>query len=194
MKKIFILVFNTLIISGLTFAQRPNDLRCEHLTHPLGIDTSSPRLTWLLDDTRYGAIQHAYRINVGTDSANIALGQGNNWDTGKVSSDKMLAVYQGQPLQPFTKYWWQVRVWDKDDVELSSEVASFETGMMHISNWHGAWISDRNDIQYRPAPYFRKKFTIDRPVKSARAYIAVAGLYELYVNGDKTGNHRLDPM
>ncbi|MDR2234411.1 MAG: glycoside hydrolase family 78 protein, partial [Tannerella sp.] len=28
----------------------------------------------------------------------------------------------------------------------------------------------------------------------ARAYIAAAGLYELYINGEKIGNHRLDPM
>ncbi|MGJ1238592.1 alpha-L-rhamnosidase N-terminal domain-containing protein [Sphingobacterium siyangense] len=30
-------------------------------------------------------------------------------------------------------------------------------------------------------------------MKSARAYVAVAGLYELYINGEKIGNHRLDP-
>lgn len=32
-----------------------------------------------------------------------------------------------------------------------------------------------------------------RSIKEARAYIAVAGLYELYINGSRIGDHRLDP-
>ena len=31
-------------------------------------------------------------------------------------------------------------------------------------------------------------------MKSARAYVAAAGLYELHINGRKVGDHRLDPM
>ena len=30
----------------------PADLRCEHLTNPLGMDTPAPRFTWLLEDLR----------------------------------------------------------------------------------------------------------------------------------------------
>ena len=192
--KIIIAIANLFIFCAFSFAQHPSNLRCEHLTNPLGIDTPSPRLTWLLDDARYGAVQNAYRIIVGTDSTAVTRGQGNSWDTQKVLSDKMLVTFQGQSLQPFTKYYWQVRLWDKDNAELPSDVATFETGMMHISNWQGAWISDRNDIHFKPAPYFRKKFAVDKMIKSARVYIAVAGLYELYLNGEKTGNQRLDPM
>ena len=198
--KPIITIINLFIISVLSFAQRPDYLRCEHLTNPLGLDEPAPRLTWLLDDNRYMAVQNAYRIIVGTDSMAVARGQGNCWDTQKVSSDKMLAVYQGQKLQPFTKYYWQVRLWDKDNAELTSAVASFETGMMHVDNWKGAWISDGHglngkSIAVKPAPYFRKKFDAgSKKIRSARAYIAVAGLYELYINGEKIGNHRLDPM
>ena len=49
-------------------------------------------------------------------------------------------------------------------------------------------------MDYKPAPYFRKEFVVNKSIYSARAYIAVAGLYELYMNGQKVGNHRLDPM
>ena len=56
------------------------------------------------------------------------------------------------------------------------------------------WIGDGRDINYQPASYFRKKFSAGKTILSARAYIAVAGLYELYINGEKIGNHRLDPM
>ena len=198
--KSIITIVNVLIFCILTNAQQPDKLRCEHLINPLGIDENSPRLTWLLNDARFGAIQNAYRIIVGTDSLAVALGQGTSWDTQKVLSDKMLVSYQGQQLQPFTKYFWQVRVWDKDNVEQSSTVASFETGMMNIDNWKGVWISDGHglngkSIDVKPAPYFRKQFdTGGKTIRSARAYIAVAGLYELYINGEKTGDHRLDPM
>ena len=192
--KSIITIIQLFIFCSFTFAQLPANLRCEYLTNPLGLDAPSPRLSWLLDDARNGAVQNAYRIIVGVDSATVSRGQGNIWDTQKVSSDNMSVTYQGQKLQPFTKYYWQVRVWDKDNVEQTSTVASFETGMMDIRNWKGAWISDRNDINYRPAPYFRKKFNVDKTIKSARVYLAVAGLYELYVNGKQTGNQRLDPM
>ncbi|MCL2511701.1 MAG: glycoside hydrolase family 78 protein [Bacteroidales bacterium] len=195
----FIITYLILTFCTLSFAQRPADLRCEHLSNPLGMDTPLPRMTWRLDDARFGAIQNAYRIVVGADSVAVAHGQGNIWDTQKVSSDKMLVVYQGQILQPFTKYYWQVRLWDKDNVELSSAVASFETGMMSMDNWKGYWISDGHglnghNIDVKPAPYFRKQFDAAKKIRSARAYIAVAGLYELYINGQKIGNHRLDPM
>ncbi len=179
----------------LSFAQpRPDNLKCEYLVNPLGIDATSPRLTWLLDDSRYGIMQNAYRIVVGADSVSVVRGQGNIWDTQKVTSDKMLVTYQGKKLEPFTKYYWQVRLWDKDNTELVSTVASFETGMMEIDNWKGAWISDGRGVDYQPAPYFRKQFNLNKKIKSARAYIAVGGLYELYINGKKVGDHRLDPM
>lgn len=106
----------------------------------------------------------------------------------------MLITYAGKQLEPFAKYYWKVIGGDLENKEVSSPVSSFETGMMDIKNWQGAWIGDGKDINYEAAPYFRKKFATNKTIKSARAYIAVAGLYELYINGEKIGNHRLDPM
>lgn len=173
---------------------KPETLSCERLMNPLGIDNATPRLSWRLDDTRKDARQIAYQVIVGTDSLDVVNGKGNTWDTQKTQSDAILVTYKGEKLNPFTRYYWKVNIWDKDNVPSTSSVAAFETGMMDIKNWQGAWITDRNDINYRPAPYFRKKFTTGKTVKSARAYVAVAGLYELYINGEKIGNHRLDPM
>ncbi|MBS1609080.1 MAG: glycoside hydrolase family 78 protein, partial [Bacteroidetes bacterium] len=92
------------------------------------------------------------------------------------------------------KYYWQVKVWDKDGIAIVSPVANFETGMLQMKNWQGAWIQDTRDINLKPAPYFRKSFAVNKKIVSARAYIAVAGLYELYINGQRIGDHRLDPM
>ncbi|WP_245590597.1 glycoside hydrolase family 78 protein [Adhaeribacter aquaticus] len=170
-------------------------LRSEHLINPIGIDAPNPRLAWRLEDTRRGAKQTAYQVFVGTDSLAVSQGRGNSWDSGKISSDANLVVYKGNALQPFTKYFWRVDVWDKEGQKGGlGKMASFETGLMNKQNWQGAWISDSRDVNLKPAPYFRKAFTASKKVKSARAYIAVGGLYELYLNGKKVSNHRLDPM
>ena len=173
----------------------PYALLCEHLERPIGVDQSNPRFSWKLMDSRQGAKQTAYRLFVGKDSSAVLQKKADSWDTEKLNSEITLLRYQGKKLQPFTKYYWMVEVWDKDAEPSRSVVSSFETGMMNMSNWQGTWISDGNDIDKRPAPYFRKVFSPEnKKIKSARAYMAAAGLYELYLNGEKVGNHRLDPM
>lgn len=148
----------------------------------------------MLNDTRQGARQTAYQLLVSTDSLKVNDEKGDIWNSGKKESDEILVTYPEKNLRPFTKYYWKVNVWDKDGVKVSSDINSFETGMMGMQNWQGAWIGDNRDINYKPAPYFRKTFNTQKKIKSARAYIAVAGLYELYINGEKIGNHRLDPL
>jgi alpha-L-rhamnosidase len=121
-------------------------------------------------------------------------GTASDWDSKRIESDRMLITYGGRKLQPFTRYFWSLQTWDKDAVPSEPVISSFETGMLGMENWKGNWISDGESINTKPAPYFRKEFRIVRKVKSARAYIAVGGLYELYLNGKKVGDHRLDPM
>ena len=173
----------------------PEQLQCEYLVNPLGIDAKTPRLKWKINDQRKGAIQQAYNIYVGTDSVDVLNGKGNMWNSQKVISEEMLVSYKGKPLEPFTKYYWTVQVWDMDgNLSKSSKIASFEMGMMQMTNWNGSWITDSRDYNIKPAPYFRKEFEITKKIITARAYIAVGGLYELEINGKRVGDHRLDPM
>lgn len=171
-------------------------LKCEHLVNPLGIDAANPRLSWMMQDDRSNARQSAYRIMVGTDSLALVKKKATFWDSGKINTAQSLINYQGQPLAPFTKYFWTVELWDKDGKPIApASLATFETGMIKMEHWKGDWISDKNDIHKVEAPYFRKTFnTTAKTIKHARAYLAAAGLYELYLNGEKIGNHRLDPM
>ena len=198
MKQYSLIVMLLLTVFTLnTYAQQcqPKDLVCEYMVNPIGIDAPSPRLKWQLNDQRQGALQQACQIFVGTDSLAVLHGEGNIWNSQKKASAEMLFTLQGKPLNPFTKYYWTVQVWDKNGKKSSpAKIASFETGMMQMKNWKGSWISDSQDINLKPAPYFRKVFKPTGKIISARAYIAVAGLYELFINGQKVGNHRLDPM
>ncbi len=171
------------------------NLKCEHLVNPIGVDSPAPRFTWQVEAGKTGIKQTAYSIIVGTDSMDVVLGRGTVWNSGKFPSQNSLANYSGSSFKPFTKYYWRVKIWIGKDIPSNwSKVASFETGMMDSKNWQGDWISDSRDVNLKPAPWFRKEFKTPKTVKSARAYIAAGGLYELYINGQKVGNHRLDPM
>ncbi|WP_313530489.1 alpha-L-rhamnosidase [Sphingobacterium multivorum] len=194
-----ILLTILLCITNSTYAQPKSNciavqLTCERLVNPLGIDATQPRLSWRLEDQRNGAVQQAYQILLGQDSLALLKETKNSWDSGKQLSSSMLVTYNGAQLKPQTTYFWKVKVWDKDGISTSSKIASFETGMMGMDLWKGKWISDNKDIHARETPYFRTEFKINKPIKSARAYIATAGLYELSMNGQRVGDHRLDPM
>ncbi len=192
---LFLIFFSiSTILQAQTGQTSVNDLRCEYMQNPLGVDSSNPRFSWKLEDNTPGTSQEAYQIFVSTDSAKVADGFGDSWNSGKTISSSILTQYNGEELQPFTKYFWTVAVWNNRGERKLSSVASFETGMMGIGNWTGAWISDDKDIREKAAPYFRKEFKAEKKIKSARAYVAAAGLYELYLNGKKVGDHVLDPI
>lgn len=169
------------------------NLRCEYLTQPIGLDAEQPRFSWFLKSDEANIMQQSYHIYVGVDSTQVANRQGDFW-TKNVESGINLIDYDGKPLQPFTKYYWAVEITNQNGHKSNLGISSFETGMMKTSNWKGSWIKDDGDIDLKPAPYFRKELTIKKKVKKARAYITAAGLYELYINRSKIGNHSLDPI
>ena len=170
----------------------PIDLRCEYLTTPLGIDRTEPRFQWRLKDASENSLQTAYQITIGKDSAALSKGKGILWQK-TVSSPFTQATYTGKPLAPRTKYYWSISVWNKDKQKSVPVISWFETGQQDNANWQGHFISDGQDKESRQTPYFRKQVHIDKELQSARAYIVAAGLYELEINGEKAGDHFLDP-
>ncbi|GJM34219.1 MAG: alpha-rhamnosidase [Saprospiraceae bacterium] len=173
----------------------PTNLTCEYLVNPIGIDAQLPRLRWQMQEQRKGSRQNAYRLIVGTDSTAVAGGVGNVWDTQQLEGDEMLVHFRGKPLEPFTRFYWTVQLWDENNKKSPlAPVAYFETGMMETKNWLGAFILDTEDIDIKAAPYFRKVFTPSGKIIKARIYITAAGLFELSINGRKVGDHLLDPM
>ena len=138
------------------------DLRSEHLDRPIGLDNPVPRLSWRMEDGRQGAVQTSWRIVVDEDSLNVVNGCGRMWDSGKNDSRNLLVAYAGKKLQPFTRYYWKVICSDMEYKETASPVSYFETGMMGMQHWQGAWIGDGKDIHYGPAPTSEKS---SRPAK-----------------------------
>src|SRR5690554_7199514 len=82
---LLILIFNRSVSTSQTVS-KPHLLKTDHLENPIGIDNSNPRLMWMMDDTRPGACQTAFRVIVGIDSLEVLNGEGEIWDTGRTDS------------------------------------------------------------------------------------------------------------
>lgn len=96
----------------------------------LGTDARRPILSWVLGSDVPGARQTAYQIRVH-----------GIWDSGKVSSARSVAVaYAGPPLQPRTRYDWQVRVWDELDRPSAWSPASWWETALLGTGWQAQWI------------------------------------------------------
>ncbi|MBT3273794.1 MAG: family 78 glycoside hydrolase catalytic domain [Spirochaetales bacterium] len=168
-------------------------LFCEYAANPIGLDVPEPRFSWVLQSDRRGEMQTAYQILVAGSLANLERGIGDKWDSAKVSSSRSAnVVYQGETLSSTEEYYWKVRVWDGDGGEGAySEPEAFEMGLLHETDWLGTWIQADDEIA---SPIFRKVFSLGKQIKKARIYLSGLGLYELYLNGEKVGDHVLDPV
>lgn len=177
--------------------------KCEQRVCPLGIDVSRPALGWMLESSRRNGQQTAYQILAASNPELLVSGKPDLWDSGKVCSNTSLGIpYAGKPLVSGQRVWWQVRVWDRDDVA-GPYVAPqwWEMALLSPADWHGKWISDGRALPKKdedcyvpaPAPLLRKGFRITGPVRRARIYISGLGYHELRINGTKVGDHMLDP-
>jgi alpha-L-rhamnosidase len=179
------------------------DLRCEYRVDPLGIDTPSPRLSWVLESRSRGQSQTAYQILAATSSAQLFKDQGDLWDSGKVaSSSSVHVVYGGKGLASGQRVYWKVRAWDADGKpSLYSRPACWEMALLQPSDWQARWIqrktsgavSEADAFDDHPAPLFRKEFALDKKIVRARACVSGLGYYELHLNGQRVGDHDLDP-
>ncbi len=128
-------------------------LTCEHLTNPVGIGASQPRLSWKLRSTRTGEVQTAWEIRAASSAAALKSNAPDLWNSGKVTSDQSILIpWGGKTLASRSLVFWQVRVWDKDGQPADwSSVASFELGLLDTTNeWKGKWITadlPRYDIE-----------------------------------------------
>lgn len=178
----------------------PQRLRCEYLENPLGLDVATPRLGWIVAGEGRARHQTAYQILVARNEAELQAGRGTLWDSGKVLSDETNAIaYAGSALGSAERVCWSVRVWDEQDRPSAwSPAAWWETGLLHPADWHGRWIA-RSAYQVglhepppRP-PLLRRSFSLSGKVRNARAYIVGLGYFELSLNGQRVGDHLLDP-
>jgi alpha-L-rhamnosidase len=203
MKRLLLIITLAISISATATPITPQNLRCEYIENPLGIDTKIPRLSWTLSSTERNAMQSAYEIIISERIGDIQKQVGNVWSSGKVVSSQQNNIeYRGGALKSFARYYWSVKVYNQNGEASSwSQPAWFETAMLEASDWKAKWISDgknqpaKDEDYYKEdrMPLFRKEFSAAKAIASARLYISGMGYYEAYLNGKKIGDHVLDP-
>lgn len=159
-------------------------LQCDYMKNPIGFDFDRPVLLWVVEDDGADKGQSAFRVQIATDPQflNIVL------DTGKTASDVSNGFRPELTLEPCTKYYWRVNVWDEKDCETGfSAPAEFETAR-YGQAWKAEWIGA--DCQYAQ---LRKGFSIDKKVVKARAYASGVGLYRMFINGKPVSEELLTP-
>ncbi len=181
----------------------PFDLQCEYRVNPIGIDAVQPRLFWEIPNTPRGTMQSAYQVMVASSDSLLNSDNPDLWNSGKVTSNENIQVdYNGKKLESGERCYWKIRFWDQQgNVSNYSKSAWWETGLLSAGNWKGNWIyngtaapdSDADMYKDIPAPLFRKEFSTSKKIASARLYISGLGYYEAYINGDRVGDHVLDP-
>jgi len=173
------------------------DLRTNHLSDPMGLDTSLPLLSWTLSDPTIGARQSAFQIQVAASEQDLDVEEARVWDSGRVDSDRTTLVpYTGPACTAWQRCLWRVRVWDgQGDGSEWSTVASWEMGPLAASDWQAAWIggTPRTGQFDEPSPYLRREFSLDDAPVSARLAVTARGCYELWLNGDRVGDAVLTP-
>ena len=193
-----------------------SQIKCDGFENPVGTK-NIPDFSWILKSDKRGQIQTAYQIIVSSDRGIIKKKTGDIWDTGKIQSGQSAWIsYQGPQLQPGKQYFWKVRVWNGTDKPSPwSTTGKFVTGLFDKNDWNGAkWIgyeeipdslllvpgvhgagNNLGDVAKKRStvPYFRKEFSLEKKITQAFVFVSGLGQYELYINGDKIGDHFLSP-
>ncbi|MEJ5963129.1 family 78 glycoside hydrolase catalytic domain [Pedobacter immunditicola] len=185
---------------------------CDYLVNPSGVETLSPSLSWKFESLQRNVKQSAYQILVADNLTDISNHKGNVWDSNKILSDQSIQnKYNGKTLISSKTYYWKVKVWDNKGTEAWSKVNSWQMGLLSPKDWHGAkWIAYEkladSNVNILPAdgkkdkftgnnilPLLRKSFKVDKTVKKATMFISGLGHFEMNLNGEKVGDHFLDP-
>jgi alpha-L-rhamnosidase len=163
--------------------RRPTRLRVEHLDEPLGMTERAPRLSWTLPHG--STVQQAYRIRAG------------DWDSGRIDSgESVLVPYGGPPLHARERVSWQVMAWAGGVASEWSAPSAWEMGLLAPGDWSAQWIEPPEEPGApgeRPAHLLRHAFTLRSRPAQARVYATAHGIYELFLNGVRVGDHELAP-
>src|ERR1700712_5363048 len=126
-----------LIVSAAVSAQiQLQNLRCELLTNPLGIDVKQPRLTWAISSSKRNTLQTAYEIIVASSADKLNKNIGDFWDSKKINSDESIQnKYAGKILNSRQQCFWKVKVWTNNGESNWSEPKFWTMGLLQPTDW-----------------------------------------------------------
>ena len=146
-------------------AEGPTALRLqvERSAHAVAVGTGQPRLSWWGEETRSGASQTAYQLQIwqsdgASPSQSLPQNSSQNlppksarWTGERIRSTAQVATPPAGLLQARAQYAWRVRLWDdRGKAGPWSAAARFGVGMLQPPDWRGAqWIAFRDEIRWR---------------------------------------------
>ncbi len=189
-KRIFILLLCLLAVCySMSSEIVLDDLRCENLNGPLGIDTTVPHFSWKVRCDK-SMQQRWYEIQVARDSAKLSDGKADLWNTGRVVSDESVMIpYSGKPLKSRQLCYWRVRVCSENGERSQwSPIQRYAVGIVDGS-MQGQFVSLGERCN---SPLLRKGFDIGK-ISTTFLHVNSLGYHEVYVNGRKADNTVLAP-
>ncbi|MCR8556833.1 glycoside hydrolase family 78 protein [Mucilaginibacter sp. BJC16-A38] len=215
MKKLVVTLLLLVITVSLSAQTTVTNLTCEYKDAPILVDTQNPALSWQIKGDQRNLKQTAYRILVASDASLLQKNVGDIWDSKKTLSPQSLQIpFAGKKLESTKAYYWKVMVWGNlHHSSAWSKVGRWQMGLLSKSEWKGAkWIAyeklpdslllitgleDTNDKRFNEGkdvlPIIRKEFTLNKKISKATVFITGLGQFDLSVNGEKVGDHFLDP-
>ncbi len=118
MRIVLVIMFLAIGKVALGYELEARKLRCELAVNPLGLEVMRPRLGWEIkgkEGPDSASNQVAYQIIVSRSRENVEEKEkGDLWDSGKVLSEQSQFIeYKGKPLKKGERYFWRVRIWNK---------------------------------------------------------------------------------
>ncbi|MFO7975786.1 MAG: family 78 glycoside hydrolase catalytic domain, partial [Candidatus Hydrogenedentota bacterium] len=130
---------------------------------------------------------------------NVIAVQANNRDDAAGFIGKLLVEFdEGEPLAVVTNESWKAMKgpgndWQQLGFDDKGWKKASDLGPTNTEPWSMPTAAVLGPTQTMPSPLLRKTFDAKAPVKSATVYVSGLGYYELRLNGEKVGNHELDP-
>ena len=183
----------------------PSRLRFEY-HHPgaLGVGESRPRLSWQVATAPSGYVQQRYEVETVVDDPTRSTGRRSRVVV--ESAEQVFIPWPGPELQSRQRATVRIRVAGQDGGWSPwSEAASVEAGLLHDADWSAQFIEARwyeeptSGSRHhavspdRRPPLFRREFTLDDGLRSARLYVSAHGLAEFEINGVRVGRDALMP-
>lgn len=138
--------------------------------------------TWGAEHSETDAYQSAYRIVMKGDKGSL-------FDSGWVETDKMMAVC-ALSLRDNERVSCALEL--RDNLGSLSECAYNEFFSPIVSGWRARWITTPFDKESEPK-YFRKRFTVNKAVKSAYLHVCGIGYHSVEINGKEADGAHLQP-
>lgn len=162
-----------------------HSLKINHIKRPQGYLYKTLTASYITENDA-GKRQESARILVSRDVSFTDI----VYDTGRSAGVSGLGTQLSFPMEPRTRYYWKVSVWDENGNEKESVTEWFETGLME-GGFTGQCITP--DLAPSVQPTFVREFVLDKKPESARLYLCCLGVYEVYVNGNRVGDEVLAP-